>query len=79
MEHICKAQKEPWRSSPLRPLVPCWVQTLQDMMKISFLTGMEQLHDPNVLDAKVKSEMCPALVELVCEALKSSGSQPKRV
>ena len=39
------------------------------------LLGLEQLHDPDVLNAKVEGMMCPAVVELIREAFGSSGEK----
>ena len=64
-------------ASHVRPQVPLCAQTLEDIMSIESLMRTEQLRDPNVLDAKAQYEMCPALVELVCKALRSSGSKPR--
>ena len=43
--------------------------------KIKKLLSGEQLGTPEVLDAEAEALRCPALVELVCEALRSSGGE----
>lgn len=43
------------------------------------LMKTEQQGERSVLDAKYEGLMCPALVELVCEALGSSGEHPMGV
>lgn len=58
----------------LSPVVPCvWLQTLQDTRVSIGLAGPENLGEPILRDAKEEGIMCPELVELVCEALESSG------
>lgn len=45
---------------------------------IGGILGEEQLPRADVQAALVKGLLCPALLELVCEALESSGRGPER-
>ena len=53
-----------------------WAQTLVDMGRIETLLDEQQRLDPIVINAKTEGVLCPALVELICEALESSGREP---
>ena len=54
-------------------------QTLRDTVWIRSLIREEQLSEHDVQAAKVEGLTCPALVELVCEALGGSGTEPMRL
>ena len=58
--------------------VSLWVQTLGDIPRvvISLSKGEQRLED-DTRTAKLEGVMCSALVELVCEALGSSGREPE--
>ena len=63
-------------------MVALWVQTLGDMLRIVLLAGGinqggELEIEPDVHRAQEEGVMSSALVELVCEALGSSGRDPK--
>ena len=75
VEACCTPQAGVLPSSQyLSPMVPCvWLQTLQDTRVSVGLVGAENVDEPGLRDAKEEGVMCPALVELVCEALESSG------
>ena len=49
-------------------------QTLGNVEIIILLMQPEQLKERSVFDAKADGVMCPALLELACEALASSGT-----
>lgn len=55
-----------------------WAQTLRNINMIGCLLGEEQRGKAKALRAKTEGMMCPALVELVCEALASSGRETGR-
>ena len=52
-------------------------QALHNILGIKALMKLEQLQEISVLDAEVRSVTCPVLLELICEALTSSGEKPK--
>lgn len=52
------------------------MQTLEDSITIIAKLSTEQMFDPKVYDAQAEG-VCPALVELVCEALQSLGREPR--
>ena len=80
MTRRLRDKRELWQcASYLRPLAVLCAQTLADLNRMESQMRPEQLNDPSVLDAKADYELCPAVVELVCEALGSSGAKPKGV
>ena len=60
-------------SYDMRPAVLIRVQVLGDILGIKKFMSFEQHHEPNVLDANMKGMTSLPLVELICEALRSSG------
>ena len=54
----------------------CAQTVCNTMMVIEVHLTEDQLRHPDVRDAKVEGIMCPALVELACEALGWSGRHP---
>ena len=56
-----------------------WAQTLCDIAWTESMMGAEQRQEPQVLAAQTEGVMCPALIELVCEVLESSGAEPERL
>ena len=55
------------------------MQTLNDSDAIEDLIAKEQQSEDDVQTAREKGLLCPALFELVCEALESSGRGPERM
>lgn len=49
-------------------------QTLADITIIDSLMDKEELLKPPLFNAKAEGVMCPALLELVCKTLESSGA-----
>ena len=60
------------RSQRFRP----WAQTLRDAGVAEVLIGEERTCRADVQSAREMGAQCPALLELVCEALGSSGRGP---
>ena len=50
-----------------------WVQTLQNTVLIEYLLGAKQRSRDDVQVAKIEGALCPAVIELVCEALRIPG------
>ena len=50
-----------------------WVQTLQNTVLIEYLLGAKQRSRDDVQVAKIEGALCPAVIELVCEALRNPG------
>lgn len=64
-------------SYDMRPAELIGVQVLGDILGIKKFMSLEQNHEPNVLDANMKGMTSPPLVELISEALRSSGERPQ--
>ena len=62
-------------SYDMRPAELIGVQVLGDILGIKKFMSFEQHHEPKVLDANMKGMMSPPLVELISEALRSSGER----
>ena len=63
----------------LNPAVSLSTLVLRGITRLEFLEGAEPASEPlpePMLQAKMECAACPAVVELVCEALQSSGGGP---
>ena len=75
----CKLQSEALANLfCLWPLMWVLAQTLDTLWYIGWTCVSKRIKG-NMLSAQVEGLMCPALVELVCEALGSSGRVPGRL
>lgn len=75
-QHMLQAMSRGSGGCFLFEAVSCLAQTISEMEMIGVHLTVEQRRDPDVHDAKKEGMMCPALVELVCEALGCSGRAP---
>ncbi len=55
-----------------------WAQTLDAIAAVALVQSV-QAGEADTKSAKMAGLMCPAVVELVCEALGSSGRAPERL
>ena len=78
---VCPSQVDTLAPSYWTEAKRCWLcaQTLADIGVIDTMAGEDGYGEDDVQSAKVKALLCPALLELVCEALESSGTEPERL
>lgn len=62
-----------------KPEAYLWAQTLQKTEMIQRLLELEQRCGDDVQVAMMEGILCPAMIELICEALENPGREPKRL